>query len=141
MRNPVLKGLFGVILSAVIAFALFMLVEGVGSLLHPWPVDFSGSFEEIAQQVESYPVWVLVLLGGFGYAAIMLICTFTATSFGHNRTPWYGYGVGLFLFSMVVFNLSKLPYPTWYWVLMFAVLPPSAYFGTKLATKGKNYSE
>ena len=138
MKNPIIKGVLAVILSIAVAFGLFMLIEGIGSILHPWPADFSGTFEEVAHQVETYPAWVLVLLGGVGYTAIMLICTFIATRLAHNRIPWYGYGVGLFLFAMVVFNLTKLPYPIWYWVLMFAVLPPAAYFGTKLASKANS---
>ena len=48
----------------------------------------------------------MVLAGG----QAMLICTFIATRLGHNRNAWHGYGVGVFLFAMVVFNLTKLPY-------------------------------
>ncbi len=62
----------------------------------------------------------------------MLISTFIATRVGHNRHPWHGYGVGICLFAMVVFNMTQLPYTTWYWILMFAVLPQAAYIGTQL---------
>lgn len=133
MQNPIIKSVLAVIFSIAVAFGLFMAIEGVGSILHPWPADFAGTFEEIARQVESYPTWVLAFLGGVGNGVTMLICTFIATRLGHNRNPWHGYGVGVLLFAMVIINLTMLPYPIWYWVLMFIVLPLAAYFGTKLA--------
>ncbi|MBT8097655.1 MAG: hypothetical protein KJO19_11515 [Woeseia sp.] len=133
MKIPIIKSILAVTLSIAVAFGLFMAVEGVSSLLHPWPADFGGTFEEVARQVETYPVWVLAFLGGVGYGATMLVCTFIATRLGHDRNPWHGYGVGAFLFAMVLFNMFMLPYPIWFWVLMFAVLPPAAYTGTKLA--------
>ena len=127
----IVKSVVAVILSIAAAICLFMVIEGISSILHPWPEDFAGTFEEIEHQVETYPAWVLALLGGVGYGATILICTYIATRVGHNRSPWHGYGVGVFLFAMVVFNMTQLPYPTWFWVLMFTVLPPAAYCGTK----------
>ena len=121
----ILKSVLAVILSIAEGILLFVVIEGVSSILHPWPEDFAGTFEEISRQVETYPAWVLALLGGVGYGVTMLICSFIATRLGHNRNPWHGYGVSVFLFSMVLLNLTQLPYPTWYWVLMFTVLPLS----------------
>lgn len=131
MQIPIVRSVLAVIFSVAVALGLFMVVEGVSANLHPWPADFGGTFEEVARQVESYPAWVLALLGGVGYGAIMLICTFIATRLGHNRNPWHGYGVGAFLFAVVVANMAMLPYPIWFWVLMFAVLPSAGYLGTK----------
>jgi len=133
MRNPIVKSICAIVLSIAVAIGLFMGVEGVSSILHPWPADFAGTFEEVAHQVKTYPPWVLAFLGGFGYGALMLICTFIATRMGHNRNPWHGYGIGVFLFVIVVFNMTMLPYPVWFWILMFTVLPVATYFGTKLA--------
>ena len=130
----VFKSVVAVILSLAAAIFLFMVIKGISSILHPWPQDFAGTFEEISHQVKTYPFWVLALLGGVGYGATMLICSFIATRLGHNRSPWHGCGVSVVLFSMVVFNMTQLPYPTWFWVLMFTVLPPAAYCGTKFAS-------
>ena len=127
----IVKSGLAVILSLATALFLVMVIEGISAILHPWPEDFRGTFEEIAQQVETYPAWVLALLGGVGYGATMLVCVFIATRIGHNRNPWHGYGVGVVLFAMVVINLTQLPYPTWFWVLTFTVLPAAGYFGTK----------
>ena len=134
---PICKSVVAITVSVAVAIFHFMVIEGISSILRPWPKDFSGTFEEISHQVESYPVWVLALLGGVGYGATMLICSFIATRIGHNRNRWHGYGVSVFLFSMVVFNMTQLPYPSWFWVLMFTVLPPAAYYGTKLASKNQ----
>ena len=129
----VVKSIVAVTLSIAAAILLFMVIEGISSVLHPWPEDFAGTFEEISHQVETYPAWVLALLGGIGYGVTMLTCSFIATRLGYNRSPWHGYGVSLVLCSGIVFNMTQLPYPSWFWVLMFAVLPPAAYFGTKFA--------
>ncbi len=137
MKNRMIRTVFAVILSVVVAFGLVAAIESVSSILHPWPEDFAGTAEEIARQVETYPAWVLVLLGGIGYGATMLICTFIATRISLDRNPRHGYGVGLFLFAMVILNLTVLPYPIWYWVLMFTALPLAAYFGTNLASKNQ----
>ena len=74
---------------------------------------------------------MLILLGGLGYGVTMFICTLIATRVGHNRNPWHGYGIGGFLFAMVVCNLMMLLYPVWYWVMNFLVHPIAAYAGTK----------
>ena len=128
---PIVRSVSAVSVSTVVAIVLFMLIEGLGSILYPFPEDFAGTFEEIARHVETCPAWVLALLGGVGYGATMFICTFIAAYIGHNRNPWHGYGMGGFLFVLVVCNLTQLPFPIWYWVLTFTALPAAAYFGTK----------
>ena len=134
----IVKSVLAILLSIAAAVFLFVVIEGISSMLHPWPEDFAGTIEEIAHQVETYPAWVLALLGGVGYGTTMLICTFIATRVGHNRNPWHGYGTGGFLFATVVLNMNQLPYPAWFWVLMFFVLPPAAYFGTKLGAENRS---
>ncbi|MDD9891119.1 MAG: hypothetical protein OXU66_05050 [Gammaproteobacteria bacterium] len=135
MQNPIIKSMCAVIFSIIVSVVLFMLVEGVSMLIHPFPEDFGGSFEEIAYQVETYPTWALVLLGGVGWGGLVVICTWLATRYGHNRNPWHGYGVGIFLVGMAAYNMSMLPYPVWYIVFMLVLLPLAAYLGTKLAAK------
>ena len=66
----ILKSVLAVILSIAAAILLFIVIEGVSSILHPWPEDFAGTFEEISRQVETYPAWVLALLGGVGYCLL-----------------------------------------------------------------------
>ena len=135
MEDSLIRSTFAVIVRVVIAFILVVAVEAVSSVLHPWPDDFSGSLEEILNQVESYPSWVLALLGGVGYGTTMFVCTFVATRLGSKKNVWHGYGIGLFLFSMVVCNMIQLPYPIWFWGMMFTILPVAAYFGTMLGNR------
>ncbi|MEM6641088.1 MAG: hypothetical protein AAF610_14440 [Pseudomonadota bacterium] len=118
-----------------LAVVAFMLIEGVGGILHPWPEDFGGTFEEIAAQVRSYPVWVLALLGGVGYGCTMFLVTFITARFSLGRNRALGLAVGALLFAMVVYNLSILPYPVWYWILMLTVLPASAYLGSRMGAQ------
>ena len=135
MESPLIRSTLAILLSVVIAFVLVVAVETISSVLHPWPDEFSGSLEEIVHQVESYSPWVLALLGGVGYGTTMFVCTFVATRLGSKTHTWHGYGIGLFLFAMVVLNMTQLPYPVWFWVMMFTVLPVAAYFGTMLGTR------
>ena len=108
-------------------------VEGVSAILHPSSTDFAGTPDEIILQVESYPTWVLALLGAVGWGGTMLVCTFIATRMGYNRNPLHGYGVGLFLLAMVVFYKSMLPYPGWFWAMNLTILPLAGYFGSTFA--------
>ena len=133
MQNPIIKSVLAVILSVAVAVFLFMVVEGVGALLYPWPEDFGGTREEVMRQVETSPAWVTAFLAIVGWGSIMLICTWIATRLGHNRHPYHGYGVAAFLLAMVLFNMLMLPYPLWLWFVNFSVLPVAAYFGTRLA--------
>ena len=72
MESPLIRSTLAILLSVVIAFVLVVAVETVSSVLHPWPDEFSGSLEEIVHQVESYPPWVLALLGGVGYGLSLI---------------------------------------------------------------------
>jgi len=130
-----------VILGIVVAFVMFMLIEGLGAILHPFPENFSGTQEEIMAQVENYPTWVLALLGGGGWAASMFLCVFAATRVGTNRHPWHGMVVGVFWFGMLAFNMYILPYPTWYLILNLIALPAMAFAGIKVATKSASNAE
>lgn len=141
MQNPIIKSVLAVVFSVIVSVVLFMLVEGVSALIHPFPEDFGGTFEEVAYQVETYPTWALVFLGGVGWGGLVVICTWLATRYGHNRNPWHGYGVGVFLVGMAAFNMSMLPYPTWFIVFMLVLLPAATYFGTSLASTQKAATE
>ena len=136
MKNPIVKSTFAILLSIVTALVLVVAIEGISAVLHPFPEDFSGSMEALAAHVAAYPPWVLALLGGVGYGAVMFICTYVATRFGHRRRRWHGYGVGAFLFALVVFNMMQLPYPAWYGPMVLIVLPAAAYFGTRRGSAG-----
>ena len=135
MPHPLIKSLGAVLLSLILAFGMIVRVEGLSSILHPWPEDFSGTPEEIILHVQYYPSWVLAFLGGVGWGSATLISTFVATRFGHKRNPLHGYGVGFLLVVLAVFNMILLPYPSWFWFLNLTVLPTAAFCGTSWANK------
>lgn len=132
MTILILRSTGVIALSLAVAFAMFMAVEVLSSVLHPWPEDFAGTREEVARQVETYPTWVLAFLGGIGWGTTMLVSTYLATRLGSHRHPAHGYGVAMLLIALVILNLSMLPYPAWYWILMLLVMPTAAFLGIRL---------
>lgn len=128
----ILRSTGAIVLSLAVAIAMVVGVEVLSSVLHPWPEDFAGTREEVARQVESYPAWILALLGGVGWGGTMLVSTYLATRLGSRRHPAHGYGVATFAIAMVIFNLSMLPYPVWFWVFMLVMMPAAAFLGIHL---------
>jgi len=132
MLKTTMQSIGAILLSLVVAFLLVAGLEGLSAILHPWPEDFAGTSEEITMQVETTPDWVLALLGGVGWGGTMFVSAWLATRLGSNRKPIHGYLVGLILISAVIFNISMLPYPTWFSLLNLVVLPTALYFGVRL---------
>ena len=62
----------------------------------------------------------------------MFISAWLATRLGSDRKPIHGYIVGAILIAAVIFNISMLPYPTWFSLLNLVVLPAALYFGVRL---------
>ncbi len=132
--KSILLNIAAVITSVFVGILLLAAIEFLGTILYPFPSDFAGTREEVVQHVASYPVWILALLGGVGWGFTMFIATWLATRVSINRQPRYGIGVGILLLAGAVFNMAMLPYPIWYWVLEFIVLPLGLYAGVKLGT-------
>ncbi len=141
MTRNILRSFGAVLLSIFAMFALLIAVEGISALLHPWPEDFAGTPEEVARQVATYPVGILVFLGVVGWGGIMFAITWLATRLGTNRHVGHGYGIGVVFLGLVIMNLSMLPYPIWFWFVLLTVLPVAAYFGTTTAASFKSESE
>ena len=132
MIKTALQSTGAILLSLFIAFLLVAGLEALSAILHPWPADFAGTSEEIAIQVETFPAWLLALLGGVGWGGTMFVSAWLATRLGSNRRPIHGYLVGVILISAVIINISMLPYPIWFSLLNLVVLPTTLYFGVRL---------
>ena len=132
MVKAALQSTGAILLSLLIALLLVVGLEGLSAILHPWPADFAGTSEEIAMQVETYPAWLLALLGGVGWGGTMFVSAWLATRLGSNRKPIHGFLVGVILISAVIFNISMLPYPIWFSLLNLVVLPTTLYCGVRL---------
>ena len=133
MLTTALRSIGAILLSLVTALLFAAGLEGLSAILHPWPADFAGTNEEIVRQGETYPTWALALLGGVGWGATMFISVWLATRLGSNRNPIHGYVVGVILIAAAIFNISMLPYPTWFSLLNLVVLPAALYCGVRLA--------
>ncbi len=129
MAKIIIQNAAAVLISLFIAILLLAGIEWIGIILHPFPSDFAGTREEVAQHVANSPAWILALLGGAGWAITMLVAVWLATRLSSSRHPAYGAGVGLLLLSSAIFNMLMLPYPIWYWVLNLVSLPLGIYFG------------
>lgn len=132
MVKTVLQNMAALIASLFVSLLLLAGIEWIGAIIYPFPADFGGTSEEMMQYVANYPAWVLALLGGLGWAVTMLTATWLATRFSSGRHPAYGTGVGLLLLAAAIFNMAMLPYPIWYWIANFLLLPAGIYLGVKL---------
>ena len=83
-------------------------------MVHPVPAGFTGTMDEMCQHVARYPDRVLGVVV-LAWSATTFVSTWIATRLG-NRLA--GIAVVLILSSAIVFNVSKLPYATWFKVVM-----------------------
>ena len=87
--------------------------------------------EEMCLHVERYPQWVLAAVVPM-WTVAALVGTWIAQKIGNT----YAAGiVGLLLLAALVFNLSMLPYPIWFKVVILLVIPAALVAGSRLARR------
>ncbi len=108
-----------------LALVLVIVVELFSTVVHPFPPDFNNTMDEMCQHVARYPHWVL---GGvvLAWSATTFVSTWVATRIG-NRLA--GLIVTLILTLAIVFNVTKLPYPVWFKVVMLSCFAVACYLG------------
>ena len=131
MLKAVLRSLAGVVVGFVVAFALVIVVELFGAVVHPLPEGFGNSKEEMCQHVENYPAWVLALVVPF-WGITALAGTWTAQKIGNIYSAVI---VGLLLFAALVLNISMLPYPSWFKIANLVMIPVASVAGGRLLRK------
>ncbi len=110
MKATVLRTAGAIAAGIAITMVLVVAVEFFSSIVHPFPEDFDGSLEEMAEHVERYPHWVLaVVVVAWGFTA--LAATWTAGRLGNRGSAAF---IGVLLLAAVVFNIAQLPYPLWF---------------------------
>ena len=111
------------------AFALVIGVELLSNILYPLPSDFGHSQEEICLHVAKYPAWVLsIVVVTWGLTG--WIATWIAQRIGNV----YSAGLlGLLLVAAVALNISMLPYPLWFKIVMMLVMPSACLVGAWMA--------
>jgi hypothetical protein len=116
MHMGLIRGILVVLGALILAFAGVVGVELMSSILHPFPPGVDQTdMEACKAHVARYPTGVL-LLCAIGWWLTVLVCSWMATRLGANRHPAHGIVVGAALLALAVFNITMLPYPTWFWI-------------------------
>jgi MFS family permease len=115
----VIRVVLSVLAGMTLAGGLVVAVELLSAVVHPTPPGFTGTQQEMCEHVARYPQWVLAVVV-VAWSATALASTWLATRLG-RRIP--GAVVGLVLVSAVAFNVSMLPYPTWFKVSVLICIP------------------
>jgi hypothetical protein len=127
----VLRCLGAIVAAAVLALVLVIAVEMFSNVVHPLPPDCT--MEEMCAHVARYPHWVLgvvvLLWGGTAF-----ISTWVAARLGNRGC---GVFIGLLLLAAVAQNVSMLPYPSWFEVVILIAIPAAAWLGLGVAKREK----
>lgn len=113
------KTITGIAAGLVCGFLLLIGVELASAVLYPFPEGFDGSQAATCHHVENYPAWVLAIVVPM-WGATAFASAWVALKLGN----WLAAGViGLLLLSMLALNQWMLPYPIWFEVANFLVMP------------------
>jgi len=114
MVRSVTWGLLGFLAGVVTALALVIGVEVFSNVVHPFPADFDQSHEQVCEHVRRYPGWVLAVVIPL-WSATAGLSSWIARRLG----GWIPAAlVAALCLAAVALNLSMLPYPQWFKVLM-----------------------
>lgn len=130
--QKMLRTLAAILVALFVAFILVVAVEFFSAVVHPPPQDFGGTMEETCRHVENYPAWVLAVVVP-AWALIAFVSVFAARKIGNLFSAAF---VGLFLLAAVAFNVSMLPYPIWFKIVILAAIPTFLLAGGRLAARG-----
>ena len=122
-----------IIAGMIVALVVVVGVELFSAAVHPVPPDFTGTMEEMCLHVERYPTWVLALVVP-AWAGVAFAGTWIAGRIGNRMCAL---GVGLLLIAAVVFNVAKLPYPTWFKIANLLVVPTAIFLGSRFSIRRK----
>ena len=131
MARSIMRSVGSVLFGLVVALVLIIALEGVSAVLHPFPPEFDGTPDELAEHVARYPGWILAVVI-VAWGTTTFIGAWLATRLGTGRHPAHGIAVGLLLLLAVIFNMYLLPYPIWFEVLNLVVFPLGTFYGAKL---------
>lgn len=123
--KSVLRAGLGVLLGMGLSFVLVIAVEAFSSVVHPIPADFQGTMDEMCQHVARYPHWVLGVVVVL-WSAIAFGGVWTASRVGNLMA---GLTVTLLLGVAIVFNVTQLPYPLWFKIVMLSCFPLGCFVG------------
>jgi hypothetical protein len=129
----VLRCTAAIIAGMIVALVFVVVVELFSAAVHPVPPDFKGTMEEMCLHVERYPPWVLALVVP-AWAGAAFAGTWISGRIGNGKCALC---IGLLLIAAVVFNVSKLPYPTWFKIVNLLVVPTAILLASRLSIRRK----
>jgi hypothetical protein len=120
MQNPIIRGIVAILAGVVAAFAVVLVVEGLGHMLYPPPPGYDATRpEDQARLMAVVPtgakiaVVVAWFLGSLAGAV-------TAAKVG--RSPLYAWVIGAIMIALSVVTTMMFPHPVWM-VIAAVVLP------------------
>jgi hypothetical protein len=135
-----LRSIGSVLAGLIMAFVFIIAAEVICGILHPFPPGAdTNNMEVIKDQVRSYPTWVLAL-GAAIWAAAPFAGAWLATRLGAGRHPAHGYVVGAILLALAGCNVSMLPYPTWFPIVVIGTFLLGTVLGTRLGRGPGNHA-
>jgi hypothetical protein len=133
MASAIFRGICSIVAGLALAIVLIIGLELVSNVVHPFPPDFKGTKEEVCAHVERYPDWFLgVVVAAWGLTT--WISTWVTGRIGNRGCAVL---VGLALLAGVIFNMSMLPYPSWFEVANGVVFPVAIVAGVLAARRPK----
>jgi hypothetical protein len=118
------RTLLAVLGGMALVIALVVAVELFSSVVHPIPADFNGN---IGEHVRRYPHCVLGVVV-LAWAATSTAATWVASRVGGRLA---GIVVALLLAWALIFNLTMLPYTTWFTIAMASAFPIACLLGIR----------
>ncbi|HRP62492.1 MAG TPA: hypothetical protein PK400_04295 [Phycisphaerales bacterium] len=111
MMPTILRSAGAIVVGLVVASILVVAIEFLSLTVHPLPEDFNKeSLEDLREYVENCPSWVFAAaIPMWGLTAF--ISTWITGRLGNRASAAI---LGLFLLSMVLLNISMVPYPIWF---------------------------
>jgi hypothetical protein len=112
---------------------IFVGVELLSELVHPFPPDAEKTHDEICKHVARYPHWFLAVavpLWGF----MLFAGTWVAGWLGNRFCAVL---LGLLLLAAFGLNIVMLPYTLWFKVVMLIVIPTAIVLGVLLSGRRK----
>jgi hypothetical protein len=116
--------LLAVVAGMALALALVVLVELFSSVVHPIPAGFNGN---MGDHVRRYPHWILGVVV-LAWGATSTAATWVASKVGGRLA---GVVVALLLAWGLIFNLTMLPYTTWFKIAMLSAFPLACLLGIR----------
>lgn len=131
MIRILLRTLAAFVLGLVTSFVGIFAVEVVSGFLHPFPTDFQGTHEEVCAHVAKYPNGILAGVV-VAWSVTVALGTWVAQRLGNL---YASIALGVLLTAGVALNISMLPYPNWFEMVIMVAIPLSAIAGMRLAMR------